>query len=289
MQQENEVSLENTQSPLLFEALNHVKPQKKDENTLSVHNKMDKFLSGDIKTHPQEQRPQVSQQPQTPTQEALQNASQPLPKGHSPFIKVRNTGVDYFDKKKNLTLLDALLAKNLDVNLNYQLIENKVDLDADLKQRQIQGSDVAKRQKQLMELTNGIINHANNVKEGQGVMNWLARSANNVTGGFINVSATNNKIMANEKTLGNQLADIMYQGRSTEKERERMYDLVKFKGRSKEQINSNLLEMLKLVGDNYYQNLQDFSNRGFVPSDEMVQDYYKILNEINTLQKQILK
>lgn len=45
------------------------------------------------------------------------------------YQKYRNTGVDYFDSKNKLTLLDALLARDLGLNVswNYHKIDMKVD------------------------------------------------------------------------------------------------------------------------------------------------------------------
>lgn len=258
-EQENEVSSENTKN-------------------LAVHSKGDRYLS--------EVAPIVEKDPPKNLQALTQTQGKQIPSAHYPFKKERNTGIDYFDKKKNITLLDALLAKNLGVNnLSYQVIDHK--LDADLKQRQIQGSDTAKRQKTLMEIAHALTNHAQSVEEGQGMVNNLARLINQGTGGIINNSQINNKIAVNEKVLGNQIADILHQGRSTKEERERIYDLVKFRNRDKKQIYTNLLELYKLIGNNYYQNLQDFSNRGFEPSQDMIQDYNTILAQIESLKKAI--
>lgn len=254
-------------------------PQKVQETNdnqakqLTQHDPMDKYLSSTQPTKKQT----TQQSPKDSTQE------QTLPKGHNPFFVFKNTGIDYFDKKKEITLFDALIAKHLGVDLRKTYVKN--DLDVDLKQRQIQGSDTAKMQKSLAQLTHSINNFAKSIDEGEGVSNWIARGANALTGGLIGISETNQKIMANEETLGKQLADLLLNGRSTQDERNRLYDLVKFKGRSKEQIASNLTEILRLVRDNYAQNLQDFSNRGFTPSDEMIQDYYYIIQSIKDLQK----
>ena len=45
------------------------------------------------------------------------------------YEKYRNTGVDYFDNKKNLTLLDALMAKQLGLNVSYNF--HKIDMKTD--------------------------------------------------------------------------------------------------------------------------------------------------------------
>lgn len=52
------------------------------------------------------------------------------------YQKYRNTGVDYFDRKGNLSLLDAYLAKQLGLNVSYNFhkIDMKVDNTSRLRQ-----------------------------------------------------------------------------------------------------------------------------------------------------------
>lgn len=45
------------------------------------------------------------------------------------YQKYRNTGVDYFDRKRNLSLLDAYLAKQLGLNVSYNF--HKIDMKVD--------------------------------------------------------------------------------------------------------------------------------------------------------------
>lgn len=252
--------------------------QQSKGKELNIHKEEDKYLSATTPAPPSQ-----ATQPQP---QDTQEQSTKIPTGHNPFFVIKNTGIDYFDKKKNITLFDALIAKNLGVDLRKTYIKNDITLDADIKARQIQGSDVAKRQKQLAEVTKAVLNHAKNIQEGAGVLNGASRWLNDVSKGLINISDTNQKIMANETTLGTQLVDLLVGSRSTEKERNKLYDLVKFYGRSEGQIASNLTELLKLIRDNYVQNLQDFSNRGFTPSVEMIEDLKYIEESIATLQKQ---
>lgn len=51
------------------------------------------------------------------------------------YQKYRNTGVDYFDRKGNLSLLDAYLAKQLGLNVSYNF--HKIDMKVDNRTRNV--------------------------------------------------------------------------------------------------------------------------------------------------------
>ena len=246
------------------------KAQSKESKEMTIHNEMDKHLS-QVAPDTKEQNIQI--QP-TLDQDVKGTQGAITQKGHNPFFVFRNTGIDYFDKKKEITLADALMARELGVDLRKTYIENKMDID--LKQRTIEGSEPAKHLRGLSDVAGYLSDFAQNIDNGDGLINYLARGINKLSSGFVGVNDTNQKIMAGEKILGSQIVDLLYGSRSTEAERKRIYDLVEFKARSKEQIKSNLKELLGLINTKYKQTLIDFNNRGFIVSDEIIQNYNRI-------------
>ncbi|WP_104694758.1 hypothetical protein [Helicobacter equorum] len=237
---------------------------------MTIHNEMDKHLS---QTTPDTKEQNIQIQP-TLDQDVKGTQGAITQKGHNPFFVFRNTGIDYFDKKKEITLADALIARELGVNLSKVYMENKMDVD--FKQRKIEGSEPAKHLRGLADVAGYIRDFAENIDKGEGVINYLARGINKLSGGFVGINDTNQKIMAGEKILGSQIVDLLYGSRSTEAERKRIYDLAEFKSRSKKQIKANLKELLGLLRTKYKQALIDFTNRGFLVSDDIIQNYHDI-------------
>lgn len=72
------------------------------------------------------------------------------------YQKYRNTGVDYFDRKGNLSLLDAYLAKQLGLNVSYNF--HKIDMKVDNRTR------TADYSKSLNDFTDTAINATQTVK-----------------------------------------------------------------------------------------------------------------------------
>lgn len=71
----------------------------------------------------------VGLQSQTPQEQSNYTIVPPDVSEGVKYQKYRNTGVDYFDRKGNLSLLDAYLAKQLGLNVSYNF--HKIDMKVD--------------------------------------------------------------------------------------------------------------------------------------------------------------
>ena len=71
----------------------------------------------------------IGLQSQTPQEQSNYTIVPPDVSEGVKYQKYRNTGVDYFDRKGNLSLLDAYLAKQLGLNVSYNF--HKIDMKVD--------------------------------------------------------------------------------------------------------------------------------------------------------------
>lgn len=241
---------------------------------MEIHNPMDKYIKKQSNPNAQnaQQAPQDSQYAQNDTQSV-----QAYP---SAYYK-RATGIAYFDKKKDLTILDALMARELGVDVSkYHRIDMNLNANVDMKQRTASANDATNSLRQAYKTMQSVANHADLIEKGQGTMNFLARGLNNMTSGITPLSETNAKIQASEKILPQQITDILYKRAGTEQERTKIADLISFKGKSPKQIKEQLAQVLRMLRDNYIIDMQTLQNNNF-PIDE----YVKNLAEIDELAK----
>lgn len=130
----------------------------------------------------------------------------------------RNTGIAYFDRKENLSLADAFLAKELGINLSYV----NMDLNANVKK-----TDIGKAKNELAglfadskSLLDGVSHYEKTYLEqdrntflNSHVMAGLGRKINDATNGFINLSNhANEKILSRNKMDAYTLASLMNGG-----------------------------------------------------------------------------
>lgn len=239
---------------------------------MEIHNPMDKYI---IKqSNPNAQSAQASQASQ---ESAVAQSMQASPS----YYYKRATGVSYFDKKKDLSILDALMAREMGVDVSkYQRIDMNLNANVDLKQRTASANDATNSLRQLHKTMQSVANHADLISKGQGTMNFLARKLNDGTAGITPLSDINSKIQASEKILPQQITDILYKRAGTEQEREKIANLISFKGKSEKQIKEQLGQVLRMLRDNYIIDMQTLQNNNF-PIDE----YVKNLEEVDELAK----
>lgn len=77
----------------------------------------------------------IGLQSQTPQEQSNYTIVPPDVSEGVKYQKYRNTGVDYFDRKGNLSLLDAYLAKQLGLNVSYNF--HKIDMKVDNRTRNV--------------------------------------------------------------------------------------------------------------------------------------------------------
>ncbi|RDU51878.1 hypothetical protein CQA49_08050 [Helicobacter sp. MIT 00-7814] len=273
---ENPVNLAMQNNNLLnakssFQAIKEekqAKEQQASKEKINAYNELDKFLSTSTPSQPQDFT--------LPQAQVEQESAQM--QGNYPFVKPdfrRNTGIDYFDKKQNITLLDALLAKELGVSLQKVDMNANINMqaDVDLKQRQIALTEALKQNRETTNALNTISDNINYIAEASGLGNYLSRGLSNATGGYWNPSDANKNILANGELVLNYLAKEVYGSRPSNETMRYLRDLVDFKAKSPERIATDYAKILGLIANKLENNMNDLRARGFNVPQEMLDTY----------------
>lgn len=142
------------------------------------------------------------------------------------YQKYRNTGVDYFDRKGNLSLLDAYLAKQLGLNVSYNF--HKIDMKVDNSTRNINFTksmnDIREQEAWHNKAVAGVLSVVLQQSGGadEAVQKEISRSP---IGGLLNLSASD---LAASENLVNLHAEKTKVGNyGIEKQYERSKELLK--------------------------------------------------------------
>lgn len=103
-----------------------------EEQQFKQESKNVEALLGSIDSHTQETQKDINNYHDTPQQGIDELAAMNAPQESmqsSYYQKVRNTGIGYFDNKKELSLFDAYLAKKLGLDTKYTF--HKIDIKSD--------------------------------------------------------------------------------------------------------------------------------------------------------------
>lgn len=129
------------------------------------------------------------------------------------YQKYRNTGVDYFDRKGNLSLLDAYLAKQLGLNVRYNF--HKIDMKVDNRTRNVNltksYNDFANSLSSIKKLGLGQGSIAN-ASSGNMLVDSIGKLGDKTLLGYVNIltdaraaNASNKAIFATTLGRGNRL------------------------------------------------------------------------------------
>ena len=129
------------------------------------------------------------------------------------YQKYRNTGVDYFDRKGNLSLLDAYLAKQLGLNVSYNF--HKIDMKMDNRTRNVNltksYNDFANSLSSIKKLGLGQGSIAN-ASSGNMLVDSIGKLGDKTLLGYVNfltdaraANASNKAIFATTLGRGNKL------------------------------------------------------------------------------------
>lgn len=155
----------------------------------------------------------IGLQSQTPQEQSSYAIIPPDVSEGVKYQKYRNTGVDYFDRKGNLSLLDAYLAKQLGLNVSYNF--HKIDMKVDNRTRNVNltksYNDFANSLSSIKKLGLGQGSIAN-ASSGNIVVDSIGKLGDKTLLGYVNIltdaraaNASNKAIFATTLGRGNRL------------------------------------------------------------------------------------
>ncbi len=194
------------------------------------------------------------------------------------YQKYRNTGVDYFDRKGNLSLLDAYLAKQLGLNVSYNFhkIDMKVDNTSRIRQSVSGRNRYNKASANFMKLGSNALSFGN--AEWKNDRHYLERvgatGIDKVFGSLTNTNVPQDVLLA---MIKNNTADNLSLGTpqgASNKNKEMAEDIYKTYADTETNVPQDVL--LAMIKNNTADNLslgtpQGASNK----NKEMAEDIYK--------------
>lgn len=219
----------------------------------------------------------IGLQSQTPQEQSNYTIIPPDVSEGVKYQKYRNTGVDYFDRKGNLSLLDAYLAKQLGLNVSYNF--HKIDMKVDNRTKNVNltqlYNDVRKLQAQHNQGV-GLLSSAFLKKTGGVTEAMQTAIAKTAGGAFFNVDADD---LALNEAIINLHTDMTRIGSNTsgEKSYERSANLLK---NVTSTPNRTLDVMILPMQKNHYQMIANLRQARAIGADpRFVADLENIVKE----------